>query len=118
MRPVIGWHQEGDQPCLKFTFGSELRLEDATAAIDEWRKAFDQLSGHPIVLIWDARELTDYDSAARKAWQKTMKELRNQIDTIWLITQSNIVTMGATVMSIFSSLDIKVVRSEDEIEFH
>jgi phosphopantetheine adenylyltransferase len=58
-----------------------------------------------------------YDTEARLQWQKTLKELENQIDTVWLITQSSLIKMGASVMSLFTKLKIQVVRSESEIRF-
>ncbi len=56
-----------------------------------------------------------YDSAARVQWTEALKEMKPQIDTIWLITNSTIIRMGAYVMGMVSSLDIKVVGAETEI---
>jgi len=113
----IDWIEKSGKPCLKFTFGQNLTEKDAGEAIVEWRKAFQSKMGQAIVLIWDCREMKGYESAARVNWQSALKEMKSQIDTIWLITESNFIKMGASVMSMFSSLEIKVVSSEDEIKF-
>ena len=68
-----------------------------------------------VVLIWDCRRMKGYDSEARVEWQSALKEMKAQIDIIWLITDSNIIKMGAIVMGLFCSLKIKVIRSENEI---
>ena len=56
-----------------------------------------------------------YDSDARVKWQSALKEMNTQIDSIWLISDSSIIKMGATMMGLFSSLNVKVIKSESEI---
>jgi hypothetical protein len=92
-----------------------LTTVDAYETIKRWREHFAAQPGQPICMIWDASEMAGYQSDARKLWQSAMKEMKGQIGTIWLITQSPIIRMGARMMSTFSSLDIMVVRSENEI---
>jgi hypothetical protein len=73
--------------------------------------------GKHITLIWNCQEMTSYDTAARIQWQQTLKDLSDQIETIWLITDSRMIRMGAAVMALFSSLNIKPVDSEAAIVF-
>ena len=113
--PKIEWDNRHGTPCLRFTFSQRLSEQGARAAIAEWRRAFDAVPFGKIVLLWDCREMSGYDSEARIQWQETLKELKPRIKTIWLITDSSLIRMGASVMSLFSSLTIKAVRSEDDI---
>jgi len=114
--PKIEWERRGKSPCLRFTFGAHLGEHGAREAIAEWRRLFETAPPGKVALIWDCREMKGYDSAARTIWQETLKELRDQIGTIFLISDSAMIRMGASVMSLFSSLEIKPVRSEAEIE--
>ncbi len=107
--------QQDGRTCLKFTFAQKLKKDEAHRMIAKWRQAFAARPGQRIVLIWDARELTGYESGARTAWQEALQEMKLQIDTIWLISKSSMISMGASVMAVFSSLDIKVVSTESEI---
>ena len=113
--PQIVWDNQRGVPCLRFVFTEHLTEQAARAAIAEWRRAFDAVPMGRITLIWDCREMRGYDSEARALWQQTLKELKQRIGPIWLITDSALIRMGASVMSLFSSLTIKPVRSESEI---
>ena len=114
--PKIEWVQKSGKNCLKFTFQESFKEQDAKAAIDKWREA---LATRPpqerIVHIWDCLGMKDYDQSARTKWSETCKDLKDQIDVIWVITNSLLIKMGATVISVFTSLNIKVVSSEADI---
>ena len=56
-----------------------------------------------------------YESAARAKWTDALKEMKPQIGTIWLISDSALIRMGASVMSMLSSINIKAISSESEI---
>lgn len=113
--PRIDWAAVSARQCLRFTFGERLTTREAELAIAEWREAFLSKKDEAIILIWDCRKMKGYDSAARSIWTDALKEMKPQIDTIWLITDSTVVRMGAYVMGMLTSLNIKVVASETEI---
>jgi hypothetical protein len=117
LNPEIAWEEKLGKECLRFTFQGKLTEEDATSAIRIWRAAFAARMGKHITLIWNCQEMTGYDTAARTQWQQTLKDLRDQIETIWLISDSRMIRMGAAVMALFSSLNIKPVDSEAAIVF-
>ena len=117
LNPKIAWQEKAGKRCLHFTFSGRLTEQDATSAIQAWRSAFAARMGEPVTLIWDCREMTGYDTAARIQWQQTLKELGGQIESIWLISSSRMIRMGASVMALFSSLNIRPVDSEDSIVF-
>ena len=100
---------------LKFTFKGKFKGEDAITGVEEWKNIFAPIEGEKTALIWDCLEMTGFESKARTTWQQGMKELKDKIDTIWLITNSKIIKAGAKLMSAFTKFNIKVVKSEDEI---
>ena len=113
--PKIEWKNNPKKKCLKFTFNDRLGEQDAVSAIEKWQKSFKTFPREKILLIWDCLTMTGYESGARNHWQNALKEMKEQIDSIWLITNSGFIRMGASVMSVFSSYPIKVVSSENEI---
>lgn len=113
--PRIVWSEKSGKQCLRFTFKRRLTAKEADVAIAEWREMFQSKAEQSIILIWDCKKMKGYDSAARVKWTEALEEMRSQIDTIWLITSSTVIRMGASVMGMFISLNIKAVRSESEI---
>jgi len=113
--PRIEWSEKSGKQCLRFTFGEMLTGKEAEIAIAEWREAFESKTDESIVLIWDCRKMKGYESAARTKWTEALKKLKPQIDTIWLISDSTLIRMGASVMSMLSSINIQPVSSEGEI---
>ena len=115
-KPTIKWIERGGKSCLKFTFQESFVANDAESAITEWRDALKTKPGERIVHIWDCLAMKDYEQQARTAWSEACKEFSGQIDRIWVVTNSLLIKMGATVISVFSSLNISVVKSEDDIK--
>jgi len=113
--PVIEWVRIKDTDCLKFTFTGILNADEADIAIAIWRQEFASRKGEKTVIIWNCIKMLDYEPKARVKWQNTMKELKDQIASIWLVTDSLIIKTGAAIMGIFTSLDINVVSSEDKV---
>lgn len=113
--PRIEWIQKSGEICLKFTFQGNFSKQDAGDAIIRWREALANHSRKRIVHIWDCHDMNDYDQEARRLWIDTCKELRLQIDTIWLISTSLLISMGAKIISLMTYLEIRVVPSEKDI---
>ena len=113
--PKVEWVQKAGKNCLKFTFQESFKEQDAKAAIEKWREALATRPGERIVHIWDCLGMEDYDQSARTKWSETCKDLKDQIDVIWVVTNSLLIKMGATVISVFTSLNIKVVSSEADV---
>lgn len=113
--PKIEWIEKSGKQCLKFTFQESFKAGDAGPAIEKWRQALAQKPGERVVHIWDCLQMKDYEQQARTMWSDACKNLKDRIDTIWVITNSMLIKMGATVISVFTSLNIKVVSSETDI---
>lgn len=114
--PNIEWIKKSGKECLKFTFSGKFRETDAVIATKKWREIFATRKQDKITLIWDCQNMNDYDQQARTLWQNACKEMKDQITIIWVITNSILIRMGASVISVFTSLKIKVVGSEQEIQ--
>jgi hypothetical protein len=115
INPSLKWEQKSGKQCLKFVFDGKLTAQEAEIAILEWKEAFRSKADEPITLIWDCRKMESYENAARAKWTNALKELKPQIGAIWLISNSPLIRMGASVMGMLSSLNIKAVNAESEI---
>jgi len=115
--PKIEWLQRAKKDCLKFTFKETLTEQNAIIAIQKWEKAFASKPEEKIIIIWDCSKMSGYSTKSRILWQNALKEMKEQIDIIWLISQSSLIKMGASVMGLFTSLKIKTVSKESEIKF-
>ena len=113
--PIIDWCQVKNHNCLKFTFREKLTEKNADIAIERWTKLFDLNSDKKIILIWHCIEMTGYEPMARIKWQKAIKMLKDQIDCIWLVSNSKLILTGARIMSFFTSFKINITSSEDKI---
>jgi len=114
--PKIEWVNKSGKQYLKFTFTGKFTMDDAVPALDRWRQMFAEKNGQKISLIWDCLQMDDYEHEARTLWQNGCKEMKEQIEIIWVITNSLLIRMGASVISVFTSLKLKVVGSEGEIQ--
>ncbi|MEQ9441601.1 MAG: hypothetical protein RIG62_21335 [Cyclobacteriaceae bacterium] len=112
---TVEWVQINNTDCLKFTFNDVLTHKEALIASEEWKKAFQNNTAKKFMVIFDAKAMKDYEPMARSIWQKTISELKKQIDSIWVITDSKIIAAGAKIMGVFTSFSIKTVDSEEKI---
>ena len=113
--PAIEWIRKSGKECLKFTFSGKFTDQDAVAATEKWRQIFATRKQQKMILIWDCLDMQDYDQHARNLWQNACKEQKDQIEIIWVLTNSILIRMGASVISVFTSLKIKVVGAEKDI---
>jgi hypothetical protein len=115
--PLIEWTETSGKECLKFTFEENLTEADAVEAITEWKRCFSEKTDKPLVLIWDCRKMRRYDTAARDRWTEALKEMRKDIESIWLITDNLFIRFGAFIMGTICAIKINVIHSEDEIPY-
>jgi len=115
VNPSIEWYQISKKECLKFSFGEKLTEKEADVAIAEWKEFFKSREEKKVNLVWDCRKMKGYESGARINWTNALKELKSQIASIWLISDSTFIRLGASVMAMFSNLNIIPINSEEDI---
>lgn len=115
--PTIEWKEINGHKCLYFQFGQNFCQQDATDAVQKWQHLFDTAPQEKHIIIWDCLDMKNYDLSSRAIWQRSLKAMKSQIESIWLISHSLAIRRGARLMSLFTSYDIHSVGSENEIEF-
>ena len=114
--PQIEWITRAGRNCLKFTFRGKFTEQNARLSLEKWKQAFAGHAREKTPIIWNCLEMEDYDHEARTIWQTACKEMKDEIEIIWVVTNSLLIRMGASVISVFTSLKIKVVSSESDIQ--
>lgn len=112
--PIIEIKKINNTECLNFVFNGELTENNAAFAIDKWKLLLNK-SNTKIQHIWNCKGMTGYEPMARSHWQRAIKELKGKIDKIWLVSDSALIIAGARILSVFTSLDIKTVSTEESI---
>ena len=102
--------------CLNFTFSRVLTSQSATRMVDEWKMLFGEEGSTKVNLIFDCKEMTDYEPFARIVFQKAISELKPQINGIWVISTSKVIVAGAAIMGLFASFPIRTVASQDLVD--
>lgn len=112
----IKWVTMNSKKFLKFSFDENLGEEEARVATEQWKKEMAAHANMKVSLIWDCLQMKGYDSNARILWQNTLKEVKDNVEKIWLISNSQFIRVGANVISVFSGIRINPVDSEDKIQ--
>lgn len=111
----VEWKEINDIIVLNFNFKGKLTRNNAVNAIIKWEKAFNTVPYQKMTLVWNCLSLKDYEAKARVLWQEEIDKTKEQIELVYLVTKSNLIKMGAKIMSAFTSFPMKVVESENEI---
>ncbi len=112
----VKWIHKSLKQQLWFVFEGKLTTKDAEVAIEEWRKQFNLMKETSAVIVWDCRAMKGYEPTARSKWLEALKELKLQIETVWVISDSPFIRMGASFLGMLSSLTINAVSTENEIK--
>lgn len=111
-RVKIGWNENDTQ--LHFTFPEVLSKKAAIQAIAEWSSCMQRSYGETI-LVWDCTTMRDYEPMARILWQQALKEHKEKVEKIYLISDSKVIRLAANLMSLFGSTTIIPLKSTEEI---
>ena len=104
-----------NMPALWFTFNENLDAHTAKKMCEQWKKLSDRYI-EPVLIIFDARKMKDYDPMSRIHFQKCMTEQKANISKIWVVTNSAKVKAGASILGMFTSFTIKTVSDPDQIK--
>ena len=105
----------GNKPCLKITIKGVFTQKYALELCDEWKILFSSDKNKSYQIVINAKEMVDYETIARSYFQKTIKEFKTQIEKMWIVSDSKLITSGAALVRVFTSLSISSVSSEDKI---
>lgn len=112
----IDWVKIDNEDCYRFSFTGHFKAIDAKEAAKQWKEHFAKTpAGRRYHIIFDAREMSNYDASARLTWQAVMKELQGKIKDIWLVSNNSLIKVGAKMMSMFTSFKIKAVSNLEDI---
>jgi hypothetical protein len=110
----VYWADVDGQQCLAIRFVGSLSVDAARWALDEVRAALRDRDDK-VTMIWDAAEMTGYETEARTLWQEGMAEVKPRIDAIHLVAESAIIRMGAAVVGMFIGYKIHAWPTLDAV---
>lgn len=102
-----------DKAYIQFDFIGYLDHPNAVKAIEEWKQL--TADKQKKSLIYNCREMTGFDSSARKMWQATMGELKQSTGSIWIISSNTFILAAAKTMGVLTGFSIKVAKSLSDI---
>jgi hypothetical protein len=113
----VMWIEKSTQRCLRIAIHGYLNEENASEATSKWKEELSRnlKSEEKAFVICNCINMTGYAPNARKLWQQTLSELKNQIGCFWIITDNNMFVMAAKTMSLLTKFKIKTAKSESEI---
>lgn len=115
---AIGYHQIHQINYLHFTFIGHLAEGMAVEAISRWNEEMTKikLNGSKISVVYDCREMSGFDTSARKQWQTAMTTHKPLIGVIWIISDNLFILAAAKTMGVLTGFPIKAARTPHEIK--
>lgn len=104
------------ETCLLFNFKNKLTQESALPAIDVWRAQMDAKPNKKFILIWDCSIMDGFESDAKKRWFECLKDYRNQIAKVHVISHSFLLKTSIKLnLKRITGIDHEVIRSYQDI---
>lgn len=113
---TVAWVSIGNKKCLKITFIGDFNKEQSAFIIEKCKKEFAGAPGNKHIVIWDCLKMTGFDNEVMLQWKGVLTEFKDSIDSVWLITTSNIIKLGASTMRLMLPFKVTTVISESEIK--
>lgn len=79
------WVQINNKECLKITCYKMFTNQEAMNISENWKNMFAPKADKRFSVIFNCENMADYEPMARTIMQKTISELKKQIDTIWVV---------------------------------
>jgi hypothetical protein len=99
---------------IQFDFVGYLDHPSAVSGVDHWKMIM--MGSEKKDLIFNCTNMTGFDTTSRQMWQATMKELKQKIGHIWIISTNQFILAAAKTMGLLSGFSIKTARSIDQIK--
>lgn len=116
MNLKLEWFQLKSRRALRITIIGHLDENSANVLANDLKKELDKNDSGKITLVWNCLDMTGYEPVARMKIQNLIKSFKNQLENNYLVSTNKVIQGGAKILSIFSSFNMKVVNSEDEIK--
>ncbi len=101
--------------CIRFTFNEVLTSLEAASFVTEWKRSFEEDFDEKVTIIWQCLDMKNDKTEARLIFQNALKDVKDKIETIWLVTDSILIQAEAEIISFFASYKIHLVKSEEEL---
>ena len=113
----VMWIEKSEKRCLRIAIHGYLSEENASETTSKWKEELSRnlKSGEKAFVICNCINMTGYAPNARKLWQQTLSELKNQIGCFWIITDNKMFIIAANTMGFLTKFKIKTAKSESEI---
>lgn len=111
----VAWQLIDGRSCLVITFKGAFTAELSREWTTQIRREIEGSRGN-VSMVWDAGEMTSYDSDARKKWQTEINELKPKIAAIHLVARSTFVRMGGLMVGAFLGYPIQCWKQKSEIK--
>jgi len=115
MEVKIEWFENKNMRYGKFTFSDKLTSLSAEEAVVDWKERFAKQPHEKFTLVWDCSELEDYDSACQELWQEAFQETHQQVERIWIISNSEIVNAEVQLRALFDDFNVKMASLGNNI---
>ena len=73
-------------------------------------------SSSNLLMVWECTLMANYDSVAREARQKFIKDIKPKLEAIHLISNNLLIRVGASTIGMIAS--VKIHTWEDMEQFH
>ncbi len=112
---LLEWITIKNIPCLQINIKGLFTNSNAIKAASEWKKMFEIHPNKKSAVIFNCKEMKDYEPLARGTFQNAISAMKPQISSIWVISDSKIIAAGAAIMGLFTSYSIKTVDTIDKV---
>ena len=111
----INFIAKNNKEYLQFDFPSHLSEAIAANAIERWNEKM-KYKNAKFSVIYNCAKMNGFDTSARRIWQDTMKQHKNQIDVIWLVSDNTFIRGAAKTMGLLTGFPIKVTKAMSDIK--
>lgn len=115
MNPTIECRMKRNKPYLFLYFEGHLSEDDTMQAIFTIISRLKECKG-TTTMVWECTRMTGYDEASREMWQEFMKDIKNRLEEVHLISKNVLIRVGGSVVGMFVGMKITTWSSIEEFE--
>lgn len=104
-----------DTKCLHFKFREKFKVETSVSASKVWTNFLDEHPNEHVEFVWDCVGMTGFELEARKEWYEAMKNYKDRISKVYMISDKLMIRSAAKVMLQFFGIPSKIERSSESL---